>query len=91
MCEKCFLTISQKAKEICERAECEGLSEMSNGMADISLLAFTCTELKSTTMFNCMLGMLTLVLVDPDKFKSITTMINVAISLADTELTTHQP
>jgi len=60
MCEQCFLKLSEVFKKMSEQAEKDGEIEIADGLADLSLLAFTSSQLKNLNVSTIMLGLLTL-------------------------------
>ena len=81
MCKECFIALSKKFKDLSEEAEEDGEMEIAEGLADLSLLSFTGTQLKSSTVFNLMLRLLTLAYLDPKKAKAIDKTIDFAMRM----------
>ena len=85
MCEECFLNLSQRFKEMSEQAESDEEYDIAEGLADLSLLSFTSMQLKNSKIFNMMLQLLTLSLVDQRKMSAIQSTINYAMKSVEEE------
>ena len=85
MCEECFLFLSKKFKEMSEEAVEDQEDEIAEGLADLSLLSFTSMQLKNSKIFNMMLQLLTLSLVDQRKMSAIQSTIEYAMERVEEE------